>query len=160
MAEQITTIIDETLLKDLSVDASLTKRGRKNANFHASDNAPAHRLLNAMQPGSYVRPHCHLHPTKDETIIALQGRFGYLSFDPVGRICESIELNAIGPVRGINIPHGTIHTILALETDSVFFEAKAGPFLPLTTDEIAAWSPPEGTEEAHTLWLQWRAQFD
>jgi len=159
MTEKFTTMIDETLFKDLSLEASRAPRGRKNANFHPSDSAPSHRLLNAMQPGSYVRPHCHMDTTKDETIIALQGRFGYLRFDSVGQICEAIELSAIGPVRGINIPHGTIHTILALEPNSVFFEAKAGPFFPLSTHEVAAWSPPEGSEEAQTLWQQWRAKF-
>jgi cupin fold WbuC family metalloprotein len=159
MLNNPTTIIDETLLNNLSLEARNAARGRKNANFHQSDTAPSHRLLNAMQPGSYVRPHCHREPTKDETIIALQGRFGYLTFDPDGHICESFELSACGPIRGINIPCGTVHTILALETNSVFFEAKAGPFIPLNADEIAAWSPEEGSEAANALWHEWRNRF-
>ena len=152
--------IDRALLNHTANEARQAPRRRKNANFHPDDAFPAHRLINAMQPGSYVRPHRHLDSTKDETIIVLQGRFGYLSFDTAGNILEAIELNASGDTLGIDIPHGTTHTILALEPDSVFFEAKAGPFLPLTADEIATWSPAEGSEDANTLWHSWRARFD
>ena len=151
--------IDQTLLLQTVNEARTSPRLRKNANFHPTDDFPAHRLINAMQPGSYVRPHRHLDPTKDETIIVLQGRFGYLSFDEHGAIQEAIELTPGGPVFGIDIPHGTTHTILALAPNSVFFEAKAGPFIPLKTEEIASWSPAEGTDEANALWLTWRARF-
>ncbi len=151
--------IDLALLRDTANEARQSPRRRKNANFHPDDAFPAHRLINAMQPGSYVRPHRHLDKSKDETIIALQGRFGYLSFDTRGNIIEAIELKPGGEILGVDIPHGTTHTILALEPDSVFFEAKAGPFIPLAADEIAAWSPQEGSEEATTLWHTWRARF-
>ena len=151
--------IDLALLRDTANEARQSPRRRKNANFHPDDAFPAHRLINAMQPGSYVRPHRHLDKSKDETIIALQGRFGYLSFDTHGSINEAIELKPGGKILGVDIPHGTTHTILALEPDSVFFEAKAGPFIPLAADEIAAWSPQEGSEEATALWHSWRARF-
>lgn len=151
--------IDRSLLQQTANEARLSPRGRKNANFHPSDAFPAHRLINAMQPGSYVRPHRHLDLHKDETIVVVQGRFGYLSFDNDGAIVEAIELKAGGDTLGIDIPNGTTHTILALEPDSVFFEAKAGPFLPLSPDEIAAWSPAEGSPEATALWNTWRARF-
>ncbi len=152
--------IDQTLLDQTCQAAASADRKRKNANFHPTDNFPAHRLINAMQPGSYVRPHRHQDVSKDETIVVLQGRFGYLSFDDAGNIRETITLSAAGPVLGVDIPHGTPHTLLALEPDSVFFEAKAGPFVPLSAEEIAAWSPAEGTTEAAQLWQEWRARFD
>lgn len=154
-----TTQIDQALLQQTTHEALTSPRLRKNANFHPNDASQAHRLINAMQPGSYVRPHRHLDSSKDETIIVLQGRFGYISFSEDGQILEAIELKSGGPVYGINIPHGTIHTILALESNSVFFEAKAGPFIPLCAQEIAAWSPSEGSEEANVLWHAWRARF-
>ncbi len=151
--------IDQALLQQTTTQARTSPRLRKNANFHPRDDFPAHRLINAMQPGSYVRPHKHLDVSKDETILAVQGRFGYISFNEEGQIEEVIELAPGGPVFGIDIPHGTTHTILALEPNSVFFEAKAGPFVPLSEQEIAAWSPAEGTDEAQALWLTWRARF-
>lgn len=156
----LTTRIDRTLLDQTCQAAANADRQRKNANFHPSDDFPAHRLINAMQPGSFVRPHRHLDPNKDESIVVLQGRFGYLSFDDQGAIVEALTLSSHGPILGIDIPHGTTHTLLALEPNSVFFEAKAGPFMPLSADEIAAWSPAEGTAEAAQLWQTWRARFD
>lgn len=156
----LTTRIDRTLLDQTCQAAASADRQRKNANFHRSDDFPAHRLINAMQPGSYVRPHRHLDPNKDESIVVLQGRFGYLSFDDQGTILEALTLNPGGPIFGIDIPHGTTHTLLALEPNSVFFEAKAGPFVPLNPHEIAPWSPAEGTPEAAQLWQTWRARFE
>lgn len=155
-----TTPIDQALLDQTCRTAAASERQRKNANFHPADDFPAHRLINAMQPGSYVRPHRHNDPNKDESIVVLQGRFGYLSFDDAGNVLEMLTLAAGGPVYGVDIPHGTAHTLLALEPNSVFFEAKAGPFVPLSQDEIAAWSPVEGSAEAMALWQIWRARFD
>lgn len=155
-----TTLIDQALLNQTCQTATTSIRLRKNANFHPSDNFPAHRLINAMQPGSYVRPHRHNDPNKDESIVVLQGRFGYLSFDEQGAIVEAITISPSGPVFGIDIPHGTTHTLLALEPNSVFFEAKSGPFLPLAIDEIASWSPDEGSTAAAQLWQEWRTHFD
>lgn len=155
-----TTLIDQNLLDQTCATAHASDRRRKNANFHPSDDFPAHRLINAMQPGSYVRPHRHNDPNKDESIVVLQGRFGYLTFDDQGRVLETQTLTAGGPVYGVDIPHGTTHTLLALEPNCVFFEAKAGPFVPLSADEIAAWSPAEGSAEAASLWQAWRARFD
>lgn len=152
--------IDLSLLDETCRMANTSDRKRKNANFHPSDDFPAHRLINAMQPGSYVRPHRHLDPHKDESLVVLRGRFGYLSFDDRGAILETLTLEANGPVFGIDIPHGTMHTLLALEPDSVFFEAKAGPFMPLAANEVALWSPADGTPEAAQLWLEWRSRFD
>ena len=155
-----TRLIDQPLLNQTCETAATSDRRRKNANLHPTDDFPAHRLINAMQPGSYVRPHRHNDPHKDESIVVLQGRFGYLSFDDQGRVRETLTLAAGGPVFGVDIPHGTTHTLLALDPDSVFFEAKAGPFMPLGSDEIAAWSPAEGTAEAAELWQTWRTRFD
>lgn len=155
-----TRLIDQTLLDQTCQTAATSDRQRKNANFHPADDFPAHRLINAMQPGSYVRPHRHNDPNKDESIVVLQGRFGYLTFDDQGQVLETLTLSAGGPVYGVDIPHGTTHTLLALVPDSVFFEAKAGPFVPLSADEITPWSPAEGSPEAAQLWQEWRARFD
>ena len=38
------------------------------------------------------------------------------------------------------------NTLVALETGTVFFEAKAGPYRPLIPAEKAAWAPAEGSE--------------
>lgn len=65
-----------------------------------------------------------------------------------------------GPVLGIDIPHGTWHTLVALAAGSVFFEAKAGPYMPLAAAERAAWAPAEGTDEATLQLARYCAEFD
>ena len=151
-----TTRINQALLQQTANEARISPRLRKNVNFHPADDFPAHRLINAMQLGSYVRPHRHLDPSKDETIVALQGRFGYLSFNEHGGIQEAVELTAGGPVFGIDIPHGTFHGWCCLEANSIFFETKAGPYAALEPAEKAAFAPAEGDPCApdYLAWLK------
>jgi cupin fold WbuC family metalloprotein len=150
--------ITDALLAALSRQAAASPRGRQNRNFHAMEE-PAHRLLNALEPGTYVRPHRHLDVNKAETAIALTGSTGVIVFDDAGTILEKQRLSSAGPVRGVDTPAGTWHTFVALEPGCVFFEAKAGPYAPPSGDEIAPWSPAEGTPEAVRLELLWRALF-
>lgn len=144
----MTTLIDQSLLAALSEAAQQAPRRRKNRNFHPSDNYPGHRLLNAIEPDSYVVPHRHLDPDKDETILCLRGRLGVLLFSPENRVDRSIVLTPAGEVCGIDIPHGVYHSVLALESGTVFFEAKAGPYVPLADAENAPWAPAEGSPAA------------
>jgi len=137
-------MIDEALLDAASRAARQSSRLRRNHNFHAADEDTSHRLINAMEPGSYVMPHRHLHPDKDETFVVLRGTFGLLLFDHAGAITEARLLRAGGAVLGANVPHGTWHSLVSFEPGGVFLEAKGGPYLPLATDERASWAPPEG----------------
>jgi cupin fold WbuC family metalloprotein len=138
------TLIDESLLDLATRAARQSTRLRRNHNFHAADDDTSHRLINAMEPGSYVVPHRHLHPDKDETFVVLRGAFGLLLFDDAGAVTEARLLRAGGEVLGANVPHGTWHSLVSFEPGSVFLEAKGGPYAPLTPEERAPWAPPEG----------------
>lgn len=137
-------LIDHALLAVLSESASQAPRRRVHRNFHPDDAYPAHRLLVAIEPGSYVPPHRHLSPTKDETLLVLRGRLGIVFFDERGDIERSAVLRAGGEALGVDIPHGVFHSVLALEPGTVIFEAKAGPYVPVAPEERAAWAPAEG----------------
>ncbi len=142
------TLIDHALLDQVCAEAAVSPRRRKNRNLHPSDDHPAHRLLNAMQPDSYIPPHRHLDPNKDETFVVLRGLLGLVLFDDAGGIVRCVEVGAGGAALGVDIPHGTWHTAVALEPDTVFLEAKAGPYLPFTAAEKAPWAPAENSAEA------------
>ena len=151
--------IDAAMLDALSAQARSRPRLRCNLNFHATDEHPGHRLLNAIEPQSYIPPHCHLDPTKDESLIALRGRIGLLVFDAGGAVIAREVLQPGGPVRGVDIPAGVFHSLVGLEPGSVVFEAKAGPFLPRGPGELADFAPAEG-EAAAAGYLEWmRAPF-
>lgn len=142
------TLIDEALLNEVCAEAETSPRRRKNRNFHPRDDHPGHRLLNAMQPDSYIPPHRHLDPNKDETFVVLRGLLGLIVFDDAGGVVQTVKVGAGGTAIGVDIPHGTWHTAIALEADTVFLEAKAGPYLPFTEAERAPWAPAENSPEA------------
>jgi len=144
----VITLIDNALLDELCAAAAANPRRRKNRNFHPREDHPAHRLLNAMQPDSYIPPHRHLDPVKDETFLVLRGLLGLLVFYDAGAMVRSVRVGAGGAALGVDISHGTWHTAVALEPDTVFLEAKAGPYLPLTEAERAPWAPAENSPEA------------
>jgi cupin fold WbuC family metalloprotein len=141
-------IVDKALLDGLSAAARTAPRLRKNHNLHESDASACHRLFNAIEPGSYIRAHRHLAVEKDEAFVLVRGTLGILCFDAEGTVTATALLGGAGGQVAADIPHGVYHTALALETGTIFFEAKAGPYLPLSEDEKAPFAPEEGTPEA------------
>ena len=152
------TWIDDALLAEVSREARDNPRRRQNRNFHRMED-PVHRLLNALEPGTYIRPHRHLHPVKSETAIALAGEIGLLVFDDSGRVLASRRLSPGGPDRGADLPGGVWHTLVGLLPSSVFFESKPGPYAPPGPDELAPWAPPEGAPECAAIERGWRGLF-
>ena len=150
--------ITDTLLKEVSREARENPRRRKNRNFHEMSD-PVHRLLNAVEPGTYIRPHRHLDAAKAETALVVSGAVGVLVFDDSGALAEKRRLTAAGANVGVEMPAGVWHTFVALEPGSVFFETKAGPYVPLKPEEMAPWAPAEGTPEATALEESWRGMF-
>ena len=144
--------ITREFLGKISSQAEQSPRLRKNYNFHRSDRDLCHRLLNAMEPESYIQPHRHLDINKDESLLVLRGKFGVIIFDDRGGIAEKAILDPSGDVIMTNIPRGIFHTLVCLEKGGVFFESKTGPFAPLTADEKAPWAPGEADQSAKD-WL-------
>jgi cupin fold WbuC family metalloprotein len=142
------TLIDAQLIDAVSAQAAASPRRRKNFNFHAQESAPANRLLNAIEPDSYVQPHRHLDPAKDETLVVLRGAVGLVVFDDKGGVVQHAILRAGTGALGVDLPHTTWHTFVGLEPGSVIFEAKAGPYMPLAREEKAYWAPAENDPAA------------
>ena len=141
-------VVDRELLDALSAAARTAPRLRKNHNLHQDNGAACHRLLNGIEPGSYIRPLRHLDPEKDESFVLLRGSLGVMVFDDRGKVTGSVLLRAGGERVAADIRHGVYHTALALESGTVFFEAKAGPYLALSEEEKAGFAPEEGSPEA------------
>lgn len=133
-------LLDQTLITNLLSEAAASPRLRKNRNFHPQDDSLCHRLANALQPGTYVHPHRHMNENKAETMIMLAGELGVLIFDEHGQVIAKHHLVAGGKVFGINIEPKTFHAVVAL-SPCVFFEAKAGPYIPVAPEELASWAP-------------------
>lgn len=151
-------VIDENMLNDLTGQAKSNPRLRKNYNLHPSDDFCCHRLLNAVEPESYIRPHRHLDQAKDESFVIVRGKLGVLIFDDNGTVVETTVLSAESRTVIADIPHGVFHTAVSLASGTIFFEAKAGPYRPLTEAEIAPWAPEDGTSRAESYLSELKAR--
>ena len=127
-------IIDDKLIEDVIAQAKESSRLRMNYNFHQSLDDKCHRLLNALEPGTVVP--IHRHPTKDESFVLLKGKICVNLFDDAGKVTESVVLNPSDDVYGVDIPKNVWHNVECLESGSVIFEVKEGPFVPHDKDGI------------------------
>lgn len=116
------------------------------------------RIVNFLQPGTYVRPHTHPRPGQVEFIQVLQGRIGLLVFDPAGDLESVYDLEA-GPLGAIDLEAGVWHTLVCLAPDTVVAEAKLGPYDPLTDKAFAAWAPEESDPAAAAELQRFLAHF-
>ncbi|MBR7801335.1 WbuC family cupin fold metalloprotein [Undibacterium fentianense] len=153
-------ILDQAMLSALSSEASGNARLRKNLNFHENNESLCHRLLNALQPGTYVQPHCHLAKNKDETLVVVAGKIGVLLFDSIGQVVQAIELAPNTAQFGVHIPVGTFHSMVALAPNSVFFESKSGPYVAISEAERSLWAPAENDVAAPSYLAQMLAHFN
>ena len=120
-------IIDVKLLNQVSEQAKVSPRLRMNYNFHRSLDEKCHRFLNAVEPGSEVP--IHRHPTKDESFVLLSGKVRVTTHNDDGSIIEDVVLSQESGNYGVDIPKNVWHKLESLESGSVIFECKEGPFV-------------------------------
>ena len=149
--------IDNILLDKLTAQAQASPRLRMNLDLRNSDADSSQRMLNAIEPGSVVP--IHRHRTTSEVVVMLRGRAVQEYYDDEGRVVASFELRSWGDARSksgmtevesgvtegeamtevvcaMSIPAGQWHKLVALESGTVIFEAKDGPFEPLAPEDV------------------------
>lgn len=136
--------IDRPLCNATIEKARNSSRKRMNYNFHQGENAIIQRMLNAIEPGTYIRPHKHEKPDKNEVFLLLFGKAIVIEFSEDGNITEHFILDVSQGNYGAEIGPGIYHTILSLAPDTVAYEMKEGPYLPATVKHFAPWAPEEG----------------
>lgn len=140
--------IDINLINTTSEKAKVSPRLRTNHNFHQAVDDPLNRMLNAMEPGTYVQPHKHENPDKREAFLILRGKILVISFDEWGNVVDYVTLNPETGNFGLEIPPRTYHTLICLEPGSVLYELKDGPYNAHNDKVFATWAPTEGSAEA------------
>jgi len=141
-------VICRDRLDQLTASARTSERLRRNLNLHDSYDEPCQRLFNAIEPGTYVRPHRHTTPPKTETFVVIRGGLVLVLFDDKGFPVRWVELRAGGGNLAADLLPGVWHMVISLESGTLFFEAKPGPYAPLSDKDFAPWAPPEGSSEA------------
>ena len=127
-------IIDEELLDSITIQAIESPRLRMNYNFHESNDSKSQRLLNAVEPGTALPIHRHLNTP--ETYIVLKGSLNLLLYSENKELVGCREINPKKGVFGVDIPAGQWHTIEVIESGTVIFEVKDGPYKPLVEENI------------------------
>ena len=139
--------IDERLIESLNRKAQHSARKRINHNFHDGPSDPLQRMLNAMEPGTYLQPHKHENPDKREVFLALTGRFVVIQFKDDGSIADHMVLEPGLKAFAAEVGPRTYHTIISLAPGSVIYELKDGPYDPADDKHFAEWAPTEGDPE-------------
>jgi cupin fold WbuC family metalloprotein len=137
--------VSKELIQQALVASRESPRKRIILPFHKSSDALLHRMLNAMQPGTYVQPHRHVDPPKEELFLVLRGAIDLIVFDAEGEISHVITLKAASDSFGADLAAGRYHTFLVREADTVIYEVKLGPYTATTAKDFAPWAPPENT---------------
>ncbi len=145
-------VFDARYLNDLTDQAKGSLRLRQHRNIHDSYQDACQRLFNAIEPGSYIRPHRHAADPKNELLIAVRGAMALVIFDDVGKVTDVLRFGSAklepGIAAGADLSSSTWHTVLALEPGCILLEVKAGPFDPNQPKDLAPWAPEEGSPAA------------
>lgn len=126
-------IIDDKLLDELALEAQASPRLRMNRDLRNTSTEGSQRMLNAMEPGTVIP--VHRHRTTSKTLVLLRGKIDVIYYDDAGNETSRVELDPGEGRYGVHIPAGTWHKFVVLEP-SVIFEAKHGPYMPLSPEDI------------------------
>ena len=91
-------------------------------------------MLNAVEPGTVVP--IHRHSMKYESFVILRGKVRVTTHNDDGSIIEDVVLSQESGNYGVDIPKNVWHKLESLESGSVIFECKDGPFVPHEIDGI------------------------
>lgn len=121
-------VLDKAFLDQLTSEAMVNPRLRKNYDLRNSENDQSQRMLNAIEPGT-VMP-IHRHPNTSTTVIIIRGKMRQNFYDDNGTLIESVILDAEGDTRAVQIEQGRWHNLESLESGTILFEAKEGAWEP------------------------------
>ena len=153
--------LDQDLFDRIAASARQRPRRRMNHNLHQAEDL-VQRFINVLQPGTYVRPHRHAREVEGsgfECFVVLQGAVGLLLMNQEGEIIQKERLDATGPLRGIELAENQVHTLVALEEDTVIFELKQGPYQPASDKDFLPGFPLEQSSAAIEQEQRWRDLF-
>ena len=124
---------DDSTLDFLSSEAQNSPRLRMNMDLRNSPEDKSQRMLNALEVGT--RMPVHRHRSTSETQLLLRGVLDVMYYDDSGRETQRFRLDPINGSYGLNIPAGQWHSLEVIEP-SVIFEAKDGPYVPLSDEDV------------------------
>ncbi len=141
-------LINNDVIIQLGNEALLSSRKRVNLNLHEYSEDLLQRMVNVLEPGTYLQAHMHSDPQKREMFVILRGSLLVCVFNDSGSISEHVILDRDNGNYIVEIPPSTWHTIIPLAVHTAVFECKDGPYYPENDKVFAPWAPAENTAEA------------
>ena len=137
----------ETLLSEAAI--STQKRAIRLLHKHGEH---AHKMINAILPDSYLRPHKHENHHQAESFTSLKGKAELIFFRDNGEIDERVLLEGN---KVVLVPVNKWHTVVTQEP-CVLYIVKGQPeggYNEATDKILAPWAPEELSDEG-TRYLQ------
>lgn len=141
--------LNQQTLSEGKLASQKSPRRRIALPLHRNQDARVQRLINFLQPQTYIRPHCHPLPHASESICLLEGHLEVLIFTSLGVVTERHHLLPSHPL--IDLEPGIWHGMIVHTPDTVIFETKLGPYHAATDKQFATWAPPEDSAEASSF---------
>ncbi len=127
-------LLDNTLFDEITRRAKESPRLRMNYNLHESLDAKAQRLFNAVEPGTVFPIHRHSHSS--ETQFVMRGHAVVKVYNDRKEIVGTYDLDPKQGRYGCHIDKNVWHSLDVLETGTIIFEVKDGPYIPNTPENI------------------------
>lgn len=143
---------DRKMLEKGIKESRNSRRRRMILPIHRNQDSKVQRMLNFLQPGTYIRPHQHPRPEAVESICLIQGGIRFFVFDDTGKIIFRANLKSDGDQKLMDIEPLVWHTFVVTEPDTIIFETKMGPYDAIRDKVFAEWAPPEDDPDA-AKWL-------
>lgn len=127
-------ILTKSNLNKLTSEAKATPRLRMNYNLHETFEDSVQRMFNALEPGTEIP--IARHPYSSETLIMLKGKLRVQIYDDNKNIIEDVVIAPNTENIGYHITKGTWHKVESLESGTVCFETREGPYAPVAEEDI------------------------
>ena len=127
-------LLKEDIITLITQQAQASTRLRMNYNLHESLEDSVQRMFQALEPGTEIP--IARHPYSSETLIMLRGKLRVLIYDDNKNIIEDVVIAPNTENIGYHITKGTWHKVESLESGTVCFETREGPYTPVEEKDI------------------------
>ena len=125
--------LNDNIISSLIKKATESIRHRMNY-IHESTEDSVQRMFHAIEPESEFP--ITRHPNASETLIAVKGRLQVTIYNEHKEVIEETIIAPMADNIGYHIPVGIWHRVKSLETGTVVFETREGPYSPVAEEDI------------------------
>lgn len=127
-------VLDTNLLDVLTAQAKTSPRLRMNLDLRNTPADQSQRMLNALEPGTVLPIHRHRHTS--ETVVVLRGKVKWVYYNDKKEVTATYIVAPGSDLVGLSVPIGQWHSLECLETGTVIFESKDGPYEPMQEGDV------------------------